>query len=263
MHNFRVFLFKELMENLLTKKVFVLACVFLFFAMTAPLLTRFMGEFLAFVIPGDDTAGQAMAAMMGEMGWQDSYAQFYGNIGQIGVFTILLLFMGIILREKQTGSIDLVFTKGLSPAAFVLSKFTVASILTVIMAVVAVVICFAYTLVLFDEGGQLEFVLLGALVFGVFACMIVAITIFCSAFAKSTATSAVMGMFIYLSIIVIGSIPHIGRFSPSGLAVAMPTQITMGIMPDDLILGVVMAVVISALALWAATYLTATKQYSN
>ncbi|MCL2840432.1 MAG: ABC transporter permease [Defluviitaleaceae bacterium] len=259
-NNYRAFLGKELMENLRTKKFLVMICVFLSFAMTSPLLTRFMGEFLAFMLPGEDEMAMAMANAMGTPTWVDSYIQIYGNLGQIGAITVLLLFMGIILREKRSGTADLVFTKGLQPSAFVLAKFTMAGILILITVIASVLIGYIYTLVLFEYGGNLGHVFLGGLVFGVFMLMMLAIIMLCSAIARSTAISAVLGFFAFFFFIVLSAIPVIGVFTPGTLMAGSPIEITLGHTPDRFIIAFISTILITVLSLLAATKVTATRQ---
>jgi len=255
LNNYFTFLGKELTENLRTKKLLVLVCVFLSFAMTSPLLTRFMGEFFALLLPGDEA--EAMLAMFGTPVWIDSYVQLYGNLGQIGAITVLLLFMGSILKEKSSGTADLVFTKGLQPAAFVLAKFTIAGVLVLVTTLISVLVGYVYTVVLFEYGGNIGNVLLGGLVFGVFLLMIVAIIMLCSSFVKSTAISAVLGFSAFFFFIVLTAIPRIGVFTPGMLMASSPISFTLGQVPDGFLVSLIVTIAITILSLWAATKLTA------
>jgi len=257
MSNFRVFLVKEFMENLRTKRLLVLACVFLFFAMTSPLLTRYMGEFFAMIMPAGDEMGAAVIAAMGTPTWEDSYIQLYGNLGQIGALTVLLLFMGSILREKRSGSADLVFTKGLGPTAFVLAKFTAAGALTLAMTLVSTLVGYIYTLILFEYGGSIGNVLLGGLAFGIFLMMMLAIVLLCSALAKSTAISAVLGLAAFVFFGFTSVIPRIGRLSPGNLMASSPISLTLGEFPDGFVIMLIITTAITILSLLAAAKITA------
>lgn len=260
MNGYFAFLGKETMENLRTKKLLVLGCVFLFFAISSPLLGRFMGEFLAMLMPADDELGQAMIAVMSDPTWTDSFAQFYNNMSQIGTIAVILVFMGTILREKRSGSIDLVFTKGLSPGAFVLSKFTVAAIVITIVNLAAILVCYFYTQVLFDEIGQISYVILGGLIFNIFLLLLLALTMFCSALAKSTATSAVLSLMVFFVIIFASALPTVGRYLPGTFGLQDALSITLGEIPQDLIIALVVAFAFIVVSLWGAIYLSATRQ---
>jgi len=261
MNSYATFLVKELVENLRAKRLLALVCVFMFFAVASPLLARYIGEFFALLMPaGDDDAAQALAAaFLGEPNWQESYAQFYGNIGQIGTLTVILLFMGTILREKRDGTADLVFTKGLSPSAFVLAKFTAAGLLTTATAVAAALVCHAYTLLLFGSGARTGHALLGALGLAVFLLMMLAVVTLCSALAKSAAASAIMGLFAFLAFGFTSVIPRFGRFSPGSLMASIPVETTLGGQAGDFAANVAVAAAMAALSLWGAARVTATR----
>ena len=263
MHNARTFWMKELTENLRTKRLLVLMCVFIFFAITGPLMVRYMSEFLALFIPGDDETGQALLEAMGTPTWQDSLIAYYGNLGQIGALTVLLLYMGTILREKRSGTADLVMTKGLSPLVFVLAKFDVAAVMILVTNFIALSVSYAYTLLLFEDVGSFVHVLWGGAAFSVFLLMILAITIFTSALAKSTAMAAVLGFLAFMILGIISAVPRIGVYSPGSLMMQAPIVLTFGEVPDRFVAGIVIAVLISALCLWGAVRLTAIKHVPN
>ena len=255
MANYFVFLQKEMTENLRTKKVLALACVFLFFAFSSPLLARFMQEFMAWAMAGE--AGvevEALLAMIPPPVWVDSYAQFYGNMSQIGAITIVLLFMSTVLREKRSGTADLVFSKGLSAASFILAKFTLASALAVICLIVSVLVAYLYTYILFEYAGQMLHVLMGGLAYGLFLLMVLSVVILCSAIAKSTALSAVLGFFSFIFLLLINSIPRVGRFFPGNLA-SRNLEITMGTYYGELVINIIAAIAVITLSLGLSVYI--------
>ena len=258
MSNYYTFLGKELMENLRTKKVLVLACVFAFFAITSPLLARYLIEFIGLFAGGDEMM-ETMIAAMGTPHWSESYMQLYSNFSQIGSITIILIYMGTIMREKSSGTADLVFTKGLSPTAFVLAKFTVAGIIIIIATMASVFIAYVYTLMLFEDGGQIGNVLVSGLIFTVFLLMLLAINMLFSALAKSSGTCAVFGLLTYFALALSTILMRIGQYSPGAL-MSSPLQVSTGTYPDGLVVSIIVAVVFTVLSLWAAVSLTAKRQ---
>jgi len=161
MHSYLTFLQKETMEMLRTKRLLGLLGVFLFFALTSPLLARYLMEFIAFLVPAEE----GLAFLIPDPVWMDSYAQFYSNIGQIGSVTLILLFMGAIVSEKQNGTTDLLITKGLSHINFVMAKFTVIAFAILSTMLISILLVYLYTFVLFDSIGGLGDAILGALVY--------------------------------------------------------------------------------------------------
>jgi len=253
MNNYFAFLKKEFVENLRTKRLLVLSCVFLFFAITTPFLTRFMGEFLGLLLPGDDAATDALIGAMSNTTWIDSYIQYYSQVAQIGIFAILFMFMSIVSRELSTGTASLLFSKGLGFWSFLMAKFSMATILTTLVSIVSAFVAFAYTVLLFDEGGSIGDVFLGAIAFSIGVQMILAIILFCSSHTKSSGVAGGMSVGIYFLMILTNIIPNIGRFSPMQLF-SHPVTISVGEASaiEGLWVNIILAFAVTAVALFFA-----------
>lgn len=258
MSSFITFVRKEITESLRTKRVLVISCVFLFFAISGPLLARYIVEFLG-LFAGIDELTDGLLMALPAPHWSDAYTQFYANIGQVGALTIMLVFIGIILREKRTGTADLVLTKGLSPTVFVLSKFTVAAGITIAITFISLGVSHIYTLLLFDQGGDIGNVLLGGAAFSVFLIFLLGITVMLSAMAKSTGTGAVLGIVAYFIVMASTVFIGIGRYSPGTLMMS-PIEISIGHIPAELPIVIFNSIVITAISLWGAVVMTARRQ---
>ena len=247
MRNYRVFLQKEWMEFFRNKRFLGLGVVFLLFAFSSPILARFMLEFLAMLLPGEEM----FQMLLPEPAWIDSYAQFYGNIEQIGSITMILLFMGVVSSEKQRGTADLMFTKGLCRMSFVLSKFTVLAVSVFVTTMISVLIVFGYTFLLFDTAGDFGSVLFGGFVFFIFFLLLLALIILCSSFAKTSVNAALLSFLGFLGIIFISSIPRIGTYLP-GRLLSHSRMITFGETPEGLLIGILVTLLLTAVTLYAA-----------
>ena len=258
MRNYCTFMQKELMENLRTKNVLVLACVFAFFAILSPLMARYLPELMGFLTGGDEVT-RVMLEMIPEPTFGDSYAGFFGNMAQIGAITVILVYMSSVLREKRTGTADIMLTKGLKMREFVLAKYTVAAGIIIVATFLSILVTYVYTMLLFGEAGQIGNVIISGFAFTVFLLMFLAITLMFSSFAKGTGSSAVFSLLTYflLSITLISA--RIGPYSPASLMVT-PIQISQGVTPDGVFGSIIVSVVIMVLTLWAAIRLTAKRQ---
>jgi len=252
MLNFRTFALKELVEGLRTKKFFALLCVFGIFAMLSPLLARYLQEFLAFLLT--ETEAEMFAGIIHDPVWQDSYLQLYSNLSQMGVVAIILLYMSAILREKQRGTSDLMFTKGLTCAQFVLAKFMVAAIGIFVVLTVTLAICFGYTIALFGEAGQIIDIILGGLFFFCFLLPILAMTLFFSTTSKNTGISALLSFIGFIVIVALGSLPHLGHLLPGNLLNAS-MQITLGLGTSEFVVSLIVSVVVTALLLVSSQHI--------
>lgn len=240
---FLTFSRKEFVESMRTKRILVLGCIFLLFAITGALLGRYMGEFFALIIPGDDAMGQALLEAAINPTWHDSFIQYYSNVSQIGVFAVLLMYMGTVQREVRSGTANLMFTKGLGHGTFIITKFTMGLIITSLISVIAAFVTHIYTVMLFDGAGSVGDLLAGAAIFSIAIAMILSITILGSAFAKSSAGAGGIGFGIYFLLLVASAIPRVGRFVPFALF-NHSLSVTIGYTPDTLLINIALAVVV-------------------
>ena len=251
-NKFNTFAAKELRENIRTKKLFALFCVFIFIALLSVLTARFMSEIFGGMLGAEGT--MPFVIMMPDPVWTDSYAQLYSNLSEMGALIFIVLFMGIILKEKTSGTIDLMMAKGLSCTAFIMAKFAVAAAITLISLVITVLVTYVYTLALFDYAGNIGHVFLGALPFGVFILMMLSITIMWSAIAKSTAICATLSLVSFFLIILIDIIPWVGRYTPGNLlGHSMAISVT-GVVGDNMGIQMGVAVIVTVLALCIAVH---------
>jgi len=250
MSNYITFLRKEFMENMRTKRILVIACVFILFAVTSALLARYIAELFGFIAAGDETVA-AIADVLPPPTWADSYSQFYENLSLMGMFVLLFMYMGTVQREIKSGTASLMFSKGLGFASFILAKFTMATIITTVITVSSAVISYVYTLILFDEAGSFGDVLAGSLTFSAGAMMVLAIIILCSSLTKSTPASAGMGIGAYFGLLLLAAVPTIGVYVPTNL-LGFALLISIGVYPDYLIANLLISVVITIVALFLA-----------
>jgi ABC-2 type transport system permease protein len=249
MFNYFTFMRKELTENIRTKRLLVLGCVFIFFAVTSPLLARYMGEFINFLLPAGDEAAQLLVQAMPPPAWEESYAQFYGNIGQVGVIVVLFMYMGTVQREIKSGTASLMFSKGMGFAPFILAKFTMAVILTAAVTIVSAFISYIYTLLLFNEAGQIGDIILSSVIFSAGILMLLAVVILCSCLTKSSAVSGGISFGVYFTLLISTLVPRIGQYSPFQLF-NHPVAISIGYSANALAVNLLLAGALAIAALF-------------
>jgi len=191
MHSFLVFLQKEFIEQWRTKRFFTLLCVLVIFSMGAPVLSRYMQEILNMTV-GD------LPLDLPPTTWIDSWTQFYSFIAQMGAIGVIMLFMGSISGEKQSGSAALTLTKNLSHTSFVVAKFISMVVLLVASFFPAVGIAYGYTHFLFGEAGALGHVLFAATIYFIGLVALLGIIVLASALTKTSVNSAVLAFGGYL-----------------------------------------------------------------
>jgi len=245
MGSFIVFLQKEWIEMIRTKRLLILLCIFVFFGILGPVVTRYTPDILNLAM------GAEMEITLPPVTWADSWGQLYGNLAQVGGICIILLFMGCITGEKQSGSTALTLTKNLSHTGFVMAKFIAMTAAIIVSMIVTVAVCYGYTYLLFGFAGNIVNVILGAVIFIVFMLTVLGFTILASALSKNTTNSAIIALFSFIILSVSAYLPWIGSMMP-GMLLAKTTIITVGEKPGEIIFALLISLCILSICIFGA-----------
>jgi len=136
---FVAFTKKEFTESVRSYRLFVLAVVFLLLGIMSPLVAKLMPD----LISGTDLGGVTIT--LPEPTAMDSWAQFFGNVGQMGMLALVITFSGIMATELSRGTLVNLLTKGMKRHTVILSKFLTASLIWTVSYLLCMAVCFAYT----------------------------------------------------------------------------------------------------------------------
>jgi ABC-2 type transport system permease protein len=157
MRGYAVLLRKEISEQWRTGRLPVLAVIFLLFGLASPVLAKYTPDIVKLAASSIDIHVPAPSI-------KDAVAQLIKTLSQVGILTAILLAMGSVAGEKESGTAAFVLVKLVGRFAFLAAKF---SGLAVTMAA-AVLLCglaaYLYTALLFAP--------LSALGFGA-ACLVI------------------------------------------------------------------------------------------
>jgi ABC-2 type transport system permease protein len=187
---------KELLEAYRNKKVLILLVLFLFIAISSPVIAKLIPTIfkslpssgIQFTIP-DPT-------------YTDAIDQFIKNISQIGFIVIIFLFAGAVADEKSKKTFEIVLTKPISRTSIILAKFKSAFLLVFTGQVTASIIFYLYTKSIFGNFSAVNFLMLSFLVL-TFLWLVTAITILCSTVTSSQISAVALA---FISEIVIVSL---------------------------------------------------------
>ena len=198
---------KEMMEQWRTYKLLIVACIFLFFGLTTPLLLKYLPEILKLAgTSGLDIKIPPPTAVQ-------SLAEFTSTVGQIGVFVAVLMAMGSIANEIKQGTAVITLSKPVSRAAFVNAKLIALSATFLVSLAVSSLLCYAYTVWLIGEADIMAFA--GqSLLLGLFLVFCLAITLMFSSLFKSSLASGGIAIAIVVGQGVLSAIPRVGDFFP-------------------------------------------------
>lgn len=209
---------KELREQWRTRRVWIVAAVFLFFGLGSPLLARFTPEILRSV-----AGAEQFAALVPEPTAADAVGQYIKNLTQFGFVMALLLGMGAVAGEKERGIAPMILSKPLPRWVFVLSKFTAQALVYLAAFALAGLGAAYYTSLLFTPLALGPF-LFGNVLLLLWLLVFAAATLWGSTVAHTTGAAAGIGLLASVLLLVLGSLPFIGPFMPSGL-VAWASQL--------------------------------------
>lgn len=210
MTGFVVLLRKELLEAWRTRRLPVVAGLFLIIGIVSPLTARYLPEIIALAV------GDQLTIPVPDPTVADAVLQLQKNLGQFGALAAIVLAMGSVATEKDRGTAAFVLTKPATRAAFLAAKLIALGAVLAIGTVLAVAVAWAYTAVLFEPlavGGWAVLAGLAWLALMAWA----AITFLASTVTRSAAAAAGIGVAALLGLSLVSAIPQVGRFLPTGL----------------------------------------------
>jgi ABC-2 type transport system permease protein len=207
---FAVLLRKELLESWRTRRLPVIAGLFLIIGIISPLTARYLPEIIALAV------GDQLTIPVPDPTVADAVHQLQKNLGQFGALAAIVLAMGSVASEKDRGTAAFVLTKPATRAAFLAAKLIALGAVLAIGTALAATVAWAYTAVLFEPlpvGGWVALAGLTWLALMAWA----SITFLASTVTRSAAAAAGIGVAALLGLSLVSAIPGVGRFLPTGL----------------------------------------------
>ena len=212
MSSFIAFTKKEYMESIRTYRLFILIAVLLFFGILSPLTAVFLPEIL-----GSIDLGDGVTLTLPDPSAIDSWAQFFSNIGQMGMLAIIIIFSGLMGNELSEGTLVNLLTKGMKRHIVIISKFVYACFLWTIGYALCLAVCYAYTVYYWpsDSITNAAFAFSSLWVFGIFliAIMIFGGTLFGNFYGSLLSC---FGVIVVLALVNIA--PAAQKYNPISLA---------------------------------------------
>ena len=256
--SFDIFLKKEMTELVKSVKGIVLAVVFLFIAVSAPLITKLTPEIVNWAMSGMSEAESAemdmLMRIMPEPDSVQSYSQFFGNFNMIGLFALIIVFGGIVANEKSKGTAAYILTKNISRTEFILSKFVSSVLFIFVSTVLTGGVLKIYTDLLFKDGliENKDFIIYCAILF-LYLVFIMSIVLFASILSKNVTSATIMGFLIFIGFNIWAAVPRFGKYAPPNIN---DFSVLLNLKDSaDLTAGIIVTAVLSVLFLISGIYL--------
>lgn len=211
MKQFIAFSKKEFYESTATFRLYILLVVFLIFGIMSPLLAKLTPEIIKSL--GDT----GVVIQIPEPTAFDAWAQFFKNIGQIGILVLVILFCGIMSNEFSKGTLINLLTKGLKRHTVILSKFLSSSVLWTLAYLISLGVCFAYT-AYFWEISKLNNALLAFAAPWLFGELILALLIFGGTLFGNIYGSLLSCLGVVVVLNIVSILPKTAKFNPVTLS---------------------------------------------
>lgn len=245
MSKMAVLIRKEILEQWRTKKTLILCIIFLFVAIASPVIAKLTPELLKNIsVPG-------LSINLPDPTYKDALDQFIKNISQIALLVLVFVIAGIVSDEKSKKTLEIILTKPISRAKFILSKFFSSFLSIAVVFMTASTIFYAYTASIFSTFNLADFYLM-ALIVLIYILMIVSITIFASTVVKNSILAGGIGL---ISLILLGTISglfeNIKKFSPD-VIFSNYQSIEANGWNNDLIYPIIIALSVIAISITAS-----------
>jgi ABC-2 type transport system permease protein len=202
---------KELLEAYRNKKVLILLVLFLFIAISSPIIAKLIPT----IFKSLPTSG--IQFTIPDPTYTDAIDQFIKNISQIGFIVMIFIFAGAVVEEKSKKTFEIVLTKPISRSNIILAKFKSAFLLILSGQALASIIFYAYTVSLFGTFSTTNFAMLSLFIL-IFLWLVTAITILASTIAGSQISAVALAFISEIVIISLaGYIKGISDYVPGYL----------------------------------------------
>ena len=211
MTGFGPLLGKELREQWRTRRLLVIAVVFIALAIGSAFLARYTAELIETLggLPFDVEVPPPTTA--------DAVDQFLKNIGQAGILAAILLAMGSVATEKERGTAALILSKPASRGAFLASKLVAIGTTLGVALVAASVTGYGYTAMLFEAPSAAGWAGMTALLL-VALVAYASLTFLGSTLTRSALAAAAIGIGGMIVLAVVSTLPTVASYTPAGLS---------------------------------------------
>ena len=219
MTGYRELLEKEMVEAWRTYRLGVVAALFLVLGITAPVLTRFLPDFIKAFAPAGFNVD------VPDLGISDVLDQFLKNLIQFGALAAILVTMGSVAAEKERGTAAFVLAKPVTRTAFLGAKVVSIGMIFAVATALAVAGAWVYTGLLYFSPPVLPWIKLGVAIW-LSTMVYVSITFLGSVLMRSSLGAAGIGFAGLIALSLASVVPVLSTWLPAGL-IAVAKSVAM------------------------------------
>jgi len=199
---------KEIYEYIKTPKLLILGAAFIFFAMSSPLLAKYMNEILASVASDLDIT-------FPDPTLNDAWVQFFKNMHTIAMIIFLIVMTGTVAHEKSKGSIALVLSKNVSRFEFLSAKFVSGALVMTVLTFISILLGAFYTNRLFGAYTYDGFIS-SMILFWLMGLFYTSLGLLMSIISKTPTSAALFGFLAFAVLQILNVSSDLAPFNPAG-----------------------------------------------
>ncbi len=245
MKAYKAFIKKEFMEFTRTYKLFIMFAIFILLGLMNP----FTAKLLPYLYKMMEEQG--LVINMPAPSALDSWTQFYGNVPQMGLIAMVIIFSLLVSNEYTKGTLVNMLTKGLPRKTVIYAKLTIAILMWTLSYAVCFVISYVFTAFFWSSEG-LSNIVFAAIFLWIYGILLIFITILGSIVIKNVFGGIVFaGGFVAVQMII-GFIPKISEYLPSMLSGGNLSLITGAYDISDFVIPIIFSIVLCVASLIAS-----------
>lgn len=210
MRAFTAFTKKELIEASRTYKVMIMLLVFFLLGIMNPFTAKLTPELLK------SLNSEQITITITETTANDSWAQFYKNVPQMGLIVLVIVYSGILAGEFTKGTLVNMLTKGLSRRVVIAAKFASATLLWTASYVLCFAVSYFYTIYFWPEGNMSN-LLVALLTLWLSGELLIASVMFGGVLFKNTYGALLFAGILVAVLYIINIVPEVSKYNPASL----------------------------------------------
>ena len=239
LHNLFVLLKKEWTESIREFRIVWLLIVFIGVGIMQPLTMKLLPE----MIGGSN--GLMIDPNAKISSGNEIYAGVFGQLNQFGLLIAAILLMGCIVKEEQSGILDILFSKPINTGNYLISKYLSNGILMIFSVVIGSYAGVYYTNIYYSSV-SMDLYGKALLLYTLWFLFIVTLGVTASAVAKTQIQAAGITVLVPTALMIIGNYSHpvLDVILPSSLSNKAVSLMSGQELPSSWILNVLVTVLI-------------------
>lgn len=215
---------KELLYAARNSKIMIIGILYVFFAFSVPVMVKvLLPAVLKSQFPGMSESDLAMMIDISQFGSMTNYLK---NMFEVGMVVVVFTLSGIIASEIKDNTLVMPICSGRKFRDILFSKFIVYSVLLFVVNVIAMILTYVYSGLLFEFDITFMAIIKSSVLESLLLVLVVALLLFYGTFFKKPIPAGLTTIGTVYLLSLIGGLFKINDYVPTGLHIEANTFTT-------------------------------------